>query len=294
MNLIRLIIITLPVLLFVSCNNNTAQKEELKQLVQYWQEREIIFPDSSLFSKYGTGDLIPLDSLSNKPYKVLVYTDSIGCVSCKLHLDRWKKLISYTDSVSNHSVAFLFYFHSNDFEDLNYILRRDRFSIPVCFDKNDELNRLNKFPSTSNFQTFLLNTDNRVIAMGNPVNLPKVKDLYLKIIEGKEHLAPQAPPTEIEIERQEINIGKFDFNTSKKVVFALKNTGKNPLIIKDVLSSCGCTSVSFNENPIEKSERTEIMVEIKPEAKGAFKETITVYCNAKQSPIILKITGFTE
>ena len=36
-----------------------------------------------------------------------------------------------------------------------------------------------------NFQTFLLDRNNRVIAIGNPIYNPKVKELYLKIIKGE-------------------------------------------------------------------------------------------------------------
>lgn len=37
----------------------------------------------------------------------------------------------------------------------------------------------------SEFQTLLLDRNNRIVAIGNPVHNPKIKDLYLKIIQGK-------------------------------------------------------------------------------------------------------------
>lgn len=36
-----------------------------------------------------------------------------------------------------------------------------------------------------NFHTFLLDKDNKVLAIGNPIHNPKVKELYLKIIQGE-------------------------------------------------------------------------------------------------------------
>ena len=36
------------------------------------------------------------------------------------------------------------------------------------------------------FQTFLLDKDNKVLAMGNPILNPKIKELYLKIIRGND------------------------------------------------------------------------------------------------------------
>ena len=36
------------------------------------------------------------------------------------------------------------------------------------------------------FQTFLLNKNNKVMAIGNPILNPKIKELYMKIIQGEE------------------------------------------------------------------------------------------------------------
>ena len=41
---------------------------------------------------------------------------------------------------------------------------------PVCIDIDDQLNKLNKFPADITFQTFLLDKDNKVAVLGNPVH----------------------------------------------------------------------------------------------------------------------------
>ena len=35
------------------------------------------------------------------------------------------------------------------------------------------------------FQTFLLNRNNKVLAIGNPIHNPKIRELYVKIIRGE-------------------------------------------------------------------------------------------------------------
>lgn len=67
---------------------------------------------------------------------------------------------------------------------MGYILKRDHFTYPVCMDVNDSMNKLNHFPPDNMFQTFLLDKDNKVIAIGNPVYNSKVKELYMNIIQG--------------------------------------------------------------------------------------------------------------
>ena len=36
------------------------------------------------------------------------------------------------------------------------------------------------------FQTFLINKENKIVAVGNPLHRPKIKELYIKILTEKE------------------------------------------------------------------------------------------------------------
>lgn len=56
--------------------------------------------------------------------------------------------------------------------------RQDGFDYPVCFDEMDEFNHLNLFPRDMMFQTFLLDKEDKVVAIGNPVQNPKIKVTY--------------------------------------------------------------------------------------------------------------------
>ena len=142
------------------------------------------------------------------------------------------------------------------------------------------------------FQTFLLDKDNKVVAIGNPIHNPKVKDLYLKIITGKEQNSNKnRASTTIETKTTLIEMGKLDWQTPHDAIFQLKNTGDNLLVIDDISTTCGCTSANYVKKPINKGENLDITVTIKPKNKGYFEETITVYCNAKNSPVLLKIKG---
>jgi hypothetical protein len=180
---IRLLSLISLLLLFFSCKGNDNRKE-VARLVAEWQGKEIAFPDEMIFTRYLT-DTIAYQ-MPESGYKVLVYVDSIGCTSCKLQLSKWKELIACTDSVTGGTVPFLFFFHAKDPKEINYLLKVDKFDLPVCIDKEDRLNRLNKFPSDITFQTFLLDKDNKVAVIGNPVHNLAVRDLYVKQITRKD------------------------------------------------------------------------------------------------------------
>jgi Protein of unknown function (DUF1573). len=167
----------------------------------------------------------------------------------------------------------------------------------VCIDEEDRVNKLNNFPKEMAFQTFLLDNDNKVIAMGNPILNPQIKELYLRIIGGKVMRSENESKlinTKVHIEKTFISLGEFDWKKEREVTFILQNAGNTPLVIQEVNTSCGCTSVSYSEKPIDVGHRLRLQVTYKAEHPGYFDKAITVYCNVIQSPIKLRINGNAE
>lgn len=159
----KIVILMMCVWMLASCQES--REEAMLRLVNEWNGKEIKFPSRSVFTIQGK-DTVDFE-FKDADYKVVTYIDSVGCTSCKLQLHHWKQLVAEVDSLTGGSVPFLFYFHPKDMKELRYLTRRDKFTYPVCFDEQDELNRLNRFPSDMTFQTFLLDKENKVVAIGN-------------------------------------------------------------------------------------------------------------------------------
>ena len=286
------IYIVVSLILFSSCQNGI---KNVEQLVREWEGKEIQFPPNSVFTVQGKDTIEYMGNSSS--YKIVTYVDSIGCTSCKLQLLSWEEFIHRVDSVSYGKVSFLFYFHPKDKSELRLIFRRDNFEYPVCLDENDCFNKLNHFPSDMMFQTFLLDRDNKVLAIGNPVHNFKVKELYLKIIQGEisgQTKEAEAIMTEVAIDKTSISLGRFNWQKEQKATFTLKNTGNKPLVVQDINTSCGCTSVSYSKEPVQPGGELKLEVTYTAEHPEHFNKTITVYCNTESSPLILKIMGDAE
>ena len=274
-------------LLMVSCSES--EKERLSRLVQEWEGKEILFPAHSTFTIQGK-DTVDFD-FKGAAYTIVTYIDSVGCTSCKLQLHRWKELVKEVDSLTNGDVPFLFYFYPKDIKELRYLTRRDAFTYPVCFDEKDDFNRLNRFPSEMMFQTFLLDKENRVIALGNPIQNPKVKELYLNLIKGMGESTSKERLTTVSINSTVIDFGSFPKEEKQERSFILTNTGKGLLVIQDIVTSCGCTKVEYSKEPVRPGERLEVKVIYEAEQAEHFNKTVTVYCNADNSPFRLAVKG---
>ncbi len=115
-------------------------------------------------------------------FKIITYIDSVGCSSCQMRLSEWDELINELKADENISVNFVIIFHEKDSLDVIRELKINGFSHPITFDYNNLFIKCNPLPRDIRCHTFLLDGNNKVLCVGNPVFNPKIKDLYAKII----------------------------------------------------------------------------------------------------------------
>jgi len=279
-------------MLLSSCSN-LEKKRQVVSAIEQWIGKELLYPNSTIFTIQGV-DTLDNAFLEEYSYTIVSYVDSIGCTSCKLQLNRWNIFMQEVDSISKKKVNLNFIFHPKNVQEIINILKVNAFKHPVWIDINDSFNKLNHLSSNMSFQTFLLDKDNKVVSIGNPIYNPQVKELYLNIIQGKQlgrenkskHII-----TKVSIDRSSVSMGSFDWQEEQKSAFTLKNTGDKPLVIQDVTTSCGCTTVAYSKEPLQLGGATTLEVVYKAERPEHFDKTITLYCNTDNSPLTLKISG---
>ncbi|MFV0541307.1 MAG: DUF1573 domain-containing protein [Aestuariibaculum sp.] len=92
-------------------------------------------------------------------------------------------------------------------------------------------------------------------------------------------------------ETEEIDYGTIQQNANGERTFTFTNTGKSPIIISQVKSSCGCTVPSYSKTPILPGGKSEIKVKYATNRIGNFKKTITIVSNASEATKIIRIKG---
>ncbi len=281
----KVILILFSFLFFFSCSN--VKKKQVEILVNEWNNKEICFPAHPVFTRQLTDTV--LYRIPKSDYKVVVFVDSVGCVSCKLQLSRWKEFMHEVDSLSDGAVPFVFFFQSKDLRELRYILKCDGFSHPVCIDTDDEFNRLNHFPGEMMFQTFLVDSENRVKVIGNPIHNLSVKELYLKELTGMK--SNPLPVTTVHSDSVEYHYGTVGENQTESRKVVLHNTGKEVFRIKGVTTSCDCMTVEYGWDEIQPGESAVLTVKYKAEEPGDFWRTITIYGNIPDQSITLDFWG---
>ncbi len=116
-------------------------------------------------------------------YKVFTYLRPSECVSCNLRLYAWKNYIEENKAALSKRVGYIFYYQVNNTNDIQYFLEKENFEYPVCIDLKGKLGVISELPQGIQYQTFLLNKENKIIAVGNPVVNSSVKQFYQSIME---------------------------------------------------------------------------------------------------------------
>lgn len=97
----------------------------------------------------------------------------------------------------------------------------------------------------------------------------------------------------IQLEESVYDFGEITEGGLVKHNFKFKNTGKTPLIITDVQTTCGCTVPDWNMKPIQPNATDEIKVQFNSEGKeGKMDKPITIIANTYPIRTEFKLVGF--
>ncbi len=95
----------------------------------------------------------------------------------------------------------------------------------------------------------------------------------------------------IVFDKLEHDYGTIERGGEGDCVFTFTNKGQKPLVLSNVNTSCGCTVPEWPREPIAPGETGKIKVKYNTNLAGIFNKSITVYSNAANSTVRLRIKG---
>jgi hypothetical protein len=99
----------------------------------------------------------------------------------------------------------------------------------------------------------------------------------------------------IEFETQSFDFGTLKQGEKVEYVFYFRNTGKGNLIIKDIITHCGCTTSGIEKNVFAPGEEGKIKIIFDSQGFRNNQTKITeVITNAKDSVKVLQLSAFIE
>ena len=97
----------------------------------------------------------------------------------------------------------------------------------------------------------------------------------------------------IEIDKTVHNFGDILLDKGPvSCTFTIRNTGEKPIVIYNVVTTCGCTNVEWTKEPIRPGQTGKISSTYSnDEGPYPFDKSLTVYISDIKKPVILKLRG---
>ncbi len=106
------------------------------------------------------------------------------------------------------------------------------------------------------------------------------------------HQDDSATFAQITFEKSAHNFGEINQGEKVEQIFTFKNSGTIPLLLSNVLSTCGCTIPEWPKEPIPPGEEREIKVVFDSTSKiGRQNKVITIRSNSKDGDYRLRISA---
>ena len=260
----------------------TCTKTNYRQLFN----TEIVIPGDLYFTIRAT-DTINID-LYDK-YKIVKYIDSAECFGCEMKEHIIGAFLSDLEKKFHGDVPFLVFVHPLSMKDIKLIIERDDISFPICIDLYGIFAQRNKRVLTSGYNCFLLDENNRVVLIGNPVQNTKIRELYIRTICERLGINPQSL-TNTQNTEYHANMGVFPWQEAQTTKLVLHNTTQTEMQIDSIRTSCECTTATADKTIIAAGDSTAVSVLYQAESAGQFLREVYVYIHGSEA-ITLQIEG---
>ena len=166
-------------LLLSSCS----ERHKLRRTMSKFVQTEIQIPDDleCVYNREVT--IINKDTL--KPYKLIVYYDSLDCSSCRIsHIMDLYPLYEMADTCE-FSVMTIFSPKKEDLEEVKFQLSLANHQEQIYVDTYGTFSILNQcIPSDQRFHTFLVDSNGKPIFVGNPLSSMQLAEIFQNIIQS--------------------------------------------------------------------------------------------------------------
>ena len=167
-------------LMFLSCGNRHDLKNELLQM----QNRRVILPLDSMDCRNVMRKATEKQPILNW----VVYFDTLTCSSCRLYeMQKWNSFLKRTEYCeAGINAYFIFRPLAKDMDTFNFTMKTLQLSCPIYIDTTNVFLRNNpQIPNNPIMHTFLLDKDNNVLLVGNPLENERIADLFWQIVEER-------------------------------------------------------------------------------------------------------------
>ena len=155
------------------------QEQKTKKQIERLLSEAIVVPPGIKQVLLGRDTLLADDGRAAA--RLVIYTDSLSCSTCRLSF-----MFEYNDILTLHEESggefepiFIFSPQAGQADQIRNTLLLNRFDYPILLDDKGLFSAANPhIPAENEFHTFLLDRDGNVVLTGNPIGNEPLWELY--------------------------------------------------------------------------------------------------------------------
>lgn len=275
--------ITIVTLFVCVCGcGRESREKEVDAAIREMMGQEVVIP-SALEFFIQNAPVVP--DLESSDYKIICYVDSADCTSCRLKLRTWTGIVNDIKTAKDVDVEAVIIVDTKDRGEILEILKEQDYRFPVAIDTGGIFAKRNKLPDKIDYQTFLVDSNNEIKAVGNPAYNPRIKELYKKIVMGESLYTAS--------DNKSKGVGIVNPCDSVNVSFSIVNRDTVPRIVETVVPSCDCIEYQLTENRIEPGDSVVLtMAFVADTVAGPFRKQTDIYFRDIENPQEFSIHGY--
>ncbi len=265
----HLYLIIMMLLVLSACNSETAKHRRVYDALI---GKQISIP-SDLYAQI-LEDSIGVDDYYD--FRIITLVDSAGCTPCKMQLQAWNDFMTEVMKNTDVDVSFRMIIESESNSDLIHNLESYDFLYPVVFDGNSRFRERNPIPEERIYHTLLLDSEQKVIAIGNPVTNPKIRELFLKFINGEGKPCEEYYPDIIMTSA----VGIVEKGDTITQTFRIDNPTDSILTVMDFSTTCECLSALVVNDTLKPRKSVDVKMTWRADSTiGSFRQYADIYFN---------------
>ena len=173
------------------------------------------------------------------------------------------------------------------------LLNEEKFNHPIVIDTLNLFKNSNpNLPLNYIYQTFLLDSSNEVLVIGNPHKTPKLQKLHENVIMG-DLSSQQSDPYDVKPFKTDIiATGPVKRTDTIYQSFYLRNDSNVDLHIHSIRPSCHCISVFNDIDKVPAGDVQKITIRYIPNSENdEFKQSVDIFFKEREKPYRLVIHG---
>lgn len=204
----------------------------------------------------------------------------------------WNSVINELKSYENVDVDFIMILNTTEKREIDYMLKRDSFLYPVVLDPDGSFRDENLLPKDNSLHTFLLDCENKIVAVGNPAFNPKIRDVYRKIIPSGAKSMDARPGLYCEAS---VPIGVVCAEDTIEQIVSLQNKGDRIMTIREIVPSSNSLNVVWKDDTIAPYDDLTMILQITSDSRqGSFVSYADIFYNECDIPDRIAINGYTK